>query len=94
MILLEAHRSAPPHVHFVTQAAGRFILSIVMAARAAKPWTSAEDRQLIELRKAGKTTAYIAKTMGRSEEGVRQRLGGIGLRGTGRLIPRRYTDLD
>jgi predicted transcriptional regulator len=63
-----------------------------MPARAAKPWTAIEDRQLIALRNAGKTTGYIAKTMGRSEEGVRQRLGGIGLRSNGRLIKRRYAD--
>jgi DNA-binding CsgD family transcriptional regulator len=60
-----------------------------MGRRSQKTWTEPEDRQLFELRTEGKSTAQIAKVLGRSEEAVRQRLTGIGMRSSVKLLQRK-----
>lgn len=63
-----------------------------MPGRAAKRWTDAEDRRVIELRQERKHVAVIAKLLGRSVEGVRQRIIGLEMRGAVKLLDRKYTD--
>jgi hypothetical protein len=58
-----------------------------------KPWYEADDCRLIELRRAKRTRADIAKAMGRSEEAVRQRLLGINLRIRVKLLKRKYSHM-
>lgn len=63
-----------------------------MSAPRAKHWSEAEDRELVELKRQMKPTAVIAKILGRSEEGVRQRLNGIALRKRIKLMRRKYPE--
>lgn len=63
-----------------------------MSAPPVRPWSEVEDRQIIELTSEGKNAAEVAKALGRSHEGVRQRLRGITLRRKVKLIRRKYPD--
>jgi transposase-like protein len=58
--------------------------------RPKRSWSEADDLRLVELSCEGKKIAEIAKETGRAEEGVRQRLLGIGLRSRVKLLQRKY----
>ncbi|MFH1327448.1 MAG: sigma factor-like helix-turn-helix DNA-binding protein [Candidatus Bathyarchaeota archaeon] len=45
-----------------------------------KPWPVAQDRQLIELRRNGKTVAEIAELMNKSPDAIKQKLRRLGLK--------------
>ena len=45
-----------------------------------KPWPVAQDRQLIELRRNGKTIAEIAQLMNKSPDAIKQKLRRLGLK--------------
>ena len=45
-----------------------------------KPWPVAQDRQLIELRRNGKTVAEIAQLMNKSPDAIKQKLRRLGLK--------------
>jgi DNA-binding CsgD family transcriptional regulator len=53
-------------------------------------WSEAEDRKLVDLRSQGIRPAEIAKELGRSVEAVSQRLMGIGIRRSTKLLKRKY----
>jgi DNA-binding NarL/FixJ family response regulator len=45
-----------------------------------KPWPVAQERQLIELRRNGKTVAEIAQLMNKSPDAIKQKLRRLGLK--------------
>jgi IS30 family transposase len=45
-----------------------------------KPWPVTQDRQLIELRRNGKTVAEIAELMNKSPDAIKQKLRRLGLK--------------